>query len=296
MSATGTFAGQTVLITGAAKGIGRATAERFAAEGAHVALVDRDTENLEAAATRISATGARALPLTLDIAEAGAMRVAVGKCVESFGGLDILINNAGIHFARAIDEYTDDEIDRIIGVNIKGALHAIRAAVPHLKQRAGSIVSVSSMTGLVGQDRGAVYVATKGALIALTKALALELAPFRIRVNCVCPAGVDTPLMREWAATLPDPDAVLRGQASMHLTNRLATADEIASCDPVPGLPRSLVHHWNCAARRWGRDARISSRLSTPQLPIASIRPVRAAPEDLMRPRRRSQSIASDFL
>ena len=229
MSATGTFAGQTVLITGAAKGIGRATAERFAAEGAHVALVDRDTENLEAAATRISATGARALPLTLDVAEAGAMRVAVGKCVESFGGLDILINNAGIHFARAIDEYTDDEIDRIIGVNIKGALHAIRAAVPHLKQRAGSIVSVSSMTGLVGQDRGAVYVATKGALIALTKALALELAPFRIRVNCVCPAGVDTPLMREWAATLPDPDAVLRGQASMHLTNRLATADEIAS-------------------------------------------------------------------
>ena len=85
------------------------------------------------------------------------------------------------------------------------------------------------MTGLVGQARGAVYVATKGALISLTKALALELAADGIRVNCVCPAGVDTPLMRDWAATLPDPAAVLRGQAAMHLTNRLASPEEIAA-------------------------------------------------------------------
>ena len=112
---------------------------------------------------------------------------------------------------------------------LKGALHAIRAAVPHLRTSKGSIVLVSSMTGLVGQDRGAVYVATKGALIALTKALALELAADGIRVNCVCPAGVDTPLMREWAATLPDPAATLSSQAAMHLTNRLATSAEIAA-------------------------------------------------------------------
>ena len=85
------------------------------------------------------------------------------------------------------------------------------------------------MTGLVGQDRGAVYVATKGALISLTKALALELAADGIRVNCVCPAGVDTPLMREWAATLPDADDALRGQAAMHLMNRMATPEEIAA-------------------------------------------------------------------
>jgi NAD(P)-dependent dehydrogenase (short-subunit alcohol dehydrogenase family) len=152
----------------------------------------------------------------------------VDTCLLALGRLDVLVNNAGIHFARAIDEYTDAEIDRILSVNLKGALHAIRAAVPALRQSRGSIVSVSSMTGLVGQDRGAVYVATKGALISLTKALALELAADGIRVNCVCPAGVDTPLMREWAATLPDPEAVLRGQAAMHLTNRLATPDEIA--------------------------------------------------------------------
>jgi len=157
------------------------------------------------------------------------VRAAVGDCVRVFGGLDVLVNNAGIHFARGIDEYSEDEIDSVLGVNLKGALHAIRAAVPHLRRSRGAIVTVSSMTGLVGQDRGAVYVATKGALIALTKALALELATDGIRVNCVCPAGVDTPLMRQWAATLPDPEAVLRTQAAMHLANRLATSEEIAS-------------------------------------------------------------------
>ena len=90
-------------------------------------------------------------------------------------------------------------------------------------------MNVSSMTALVGQDRGAAYVASKGALVSMTKALALELAPDGIRVNCVCPAGVDTPLLRTGLATLPDPEAVLRGQADMHLLKRLATAEEIAS-------------------------------------------------------------------
>ena len=184
---------------------------------------------MEAAAKVICSHGRRAIPLTADVADAAAVRRAVADCVAAFGRLDVLVNNAGIHFARGITEYTDDEIDRLLSVNIKGALYAVRESVPHLRESRGSIVSVSSMTGLVGQDRGAVYVATKGALIALTKALALELAPDGIRVNCVCPAGVDTPLMRSWAATLPDPAAVLRDQAAMHLTNRLATSDEIAA-------------------------------------------------------------------
>jgi NAD(P)-dependent dehydrogenase (short-subunit alcohol dehydrogenase family) len=101
--------------------------------------------------------------------------------------------------------------------------------VAELRKTRGSIISVSSMTGLVGQANGAVYVATKGALISLTKALALELGADGIRVNCVCPAGVDTPLMRNWAATMEDPEGVLRAQAAMHLMNRMATPDEIAA-------------------------------------------------------------------
>jgi NAD(P)-dependent dehydrogenase (short-subunit alcohol dehydrogenase family) len=167
--------------------------------------------------------------LAADISDSAAVRKAVAQCVDALQRIDVLVSNAGIHFARGIDEYTDDDIDRIVSVNLKGALYVVRAALPHLRATRGSIVSVSSMTGLVGQDRGAVYVATKGALISLTKALALELAADGIRVNCVCPAGVDTPLMREWAATLPDADDALRGQAAMHLMNRMATPEEIAA-------------------------------------------------------------------
>ena len=228
MTAPQSFEGQAVVVTGAARGIGRAAAECFAAGGALVGLIDRDLTVAETVARGICANGRRALAVAADVADSSAVHEAIAHCVRAFGRLDVLVNNAGTHFARAIDEYTDEEIDRLLAVNLKGALYAVRASVPHLRQTRGSIVTVSSMTGLVGQDRGAVYVATKGALISLTKALALELAADGIRVNCVCPAGVDTPLMRNWAATLPDPDAVLRDQAAMHLTNRLATPAEIA--------------------------------------------------------------------
>jgi NAD(P)-dependent dehydrogenase (short-subunit alcohol dehydrogenase family) len=226
---TNSFGGKVVLVTGAARGIGRAVAERFAGAGAFVALLDTDRNGAEAVAARIGADGQRALVLVVDITDSAGVTDAVTRTVQTFGRLDVLVSNAGIHFGRTIDEYTDEEIDRVLSVNLKGALHAIRAAVPRLRETRGSIVSVSSMTGLVGQDRGAVYAATKGALISLTKALALELGADGIRVNCVCPAGVDTPLMREWAATLPDSAAVLRSQAAMHLPDRMASPDEIAA-------------------------------------------------------------------
>ena len=228
MTSPKTFDGQGVLVTGAARGIGRATAKTFAAAGASVAIVDRDGPEAESVATSICDQGRRAIALAADVSDPAAVGAAVAGAVESFGRLDVLVNNAGTHFARAIDEYTDEEIDRLLSVNLKGALYAVRESVPHLRRSRGSIVTVSSMTGLVGQDRGAVYVATKGALISLTKALALELAADGIRVNCVCPAGVDTPLMRSWAGTLPDPESALRDQAAMHLTGRLATPEEIA--------------------------------------------------------------------
>jgi NAD(P)-dependent dehydrogenase (short-subunit alcohol dehydrogenase family) len=220
------FTGKTVLVTGAAKGIGKAVAAHFARAGARVALVDRDSDALEVTAAEFAAD---ALPLVADVAHAEQVDRAVAAATDRFGVIDVLVNNAGIHFARAVDAYTEEEWDRVFSVNVKGTFHMIRAALPALRRTRGSIVIVSSMTALVGQDRGVAYVASKGALVSMTKALALELAPDGIRVNCVCPAGVDTPLLRSWAQTLPDPEAVLQGQAEMHLLKRLATADEIAT-------------------------------------------------------------------
>ena len=220
------FTGKSVLVTGAGKGIGKAVAVRFGRQGARVALVDCDTESLRAA---VAETGLDALALVADVSCAEQVSTAVQTAVERLGGVDVLVNNAGIHFARGIDEYTAEEWDRIFAVNVKGAFHLIRAALPALRRARGVIVNVSSMTALVGQDRGAAYVASKGALVSLTKALALELAGDGIRVNCVCPAGVDTPLLRSWANTLPNPEVVLQGQADMHLLKRLATPEEIAA-------------------------------------------------------------------
>jgi NAD(P)-dependent dehydrogenase (short-subunit alcohol dehydrogenase family) len=222
------FVDRVVLVTGAAKGIGRATAEQFLLAGARVGLVDRDEPALTACCRDLGEPD-RVLPLVADVAVAADVDRAVAGCVDAFGRLDVLVNNAAVHFARAVENYTAEEMDLLLGVNLKGALHAVRSGLAALRRARGTIVSVSSMTGLVGQANGAVYVATKGALISLTKALALELGPDGIRVNCVCPAGVDTPLMRGWAATMPDPGEVLRDQASMHLPKRMAAPEEIAA-------------------------------------------------------------------
>jgi NAD(P)-dependent dehydrogenase (short-subunit alcohol dehydrogenase family) len=224
------FDGKTALVTGAARGIGQAVALHLAREGAGVAMIDRDRAAVDAAAADINQirSGA-ALALVADVSCGKEVARAVESAVAHFNGLDVLVNNAGIHFARAIDAYTDDEWQKIFSVNVNGAFYTTRAALPALRRARGVIVMVSSMTALVGQDQGAAYVASKGALVSMTKALALELAADGIRVNCVCPAGVDTPLMRSWAATLPDPEAVLRGQADMHLLKRLATAADIAA-------------------------------------------------------------------
>ena len=223
------FANKSVLVTGAAKGIGRATAQAFRTAGAKVALLDRDEAALTEAARELNGDGPEVFTALVDVAKSADVNRAVADCTSAFGGLDVLVANAGISFARAIDEYTDEDWHRILSVNLDGAFYSIRAAVPHLRRSRGSIVIVSSMTGLVGQPRGAAYDASKGALISMTRSLSLELAPEGVRVNCVCPAGVDTPLMRAWAATLADPEAVLAQQAEMHLLKRMATADEIAS-------------------------------------------------------------------
>jgi NAD(P)-dependent dehydrogenase (short-subunit alcohol dehydrogenase family) len=221
-----TFEGKRILITGAARGIGLATAERFARGGAAVALVDCDP--LEEVVAGLTRKGGRARAIIADVGNSNDATRAAQEALAWAGGLDVLVNNAGMHFARRIDDYTAEEFDRLLHVNFRSAFDFIRATLPALRTSRGTIVSVSSMTGLVGQDRGSVYSATKGALVSMTKSLAIELAPDGIRVNCVCPAGVDTLLLRNWAETMPDPIATLRQQNETHLIGRMAAPAEIA--------------------------------------------------------------------
>src|SRR5437764_698467 len=171
------FKGRTVVITGGASGIGFAAAERFAAAGADVAILDRNQGELAAAAARLNVNGTRAIALAADVARSADVDAAMARIVADRGRLDVLVNNAGIAFARRIDEYTEEELDRMLAVNLKGAMLCVRAALPALRQTRGAIVSVASMTGLVGQDCGAVYSASKGGLVAMTKSLAIDDIP-----------------------------------------------------------------------------------------------------------------------
>jgi len=223
-----TFKGQSVIVTGGASGIGLAAAEHFALAGADVTILDTNEHVLSGAIERLNGNGQHIVGAVADVSRSAEVTAAFDQVVARLGRLDVLVNNAGISFARRVDEYTDEELDRLLAVNLKGAFFCVRAALPALRRSRGAIVSVSSMTGLVGQDSGAAYSASKGGLVAMTKSLAIELSRDGIRVNCVCPAGVDTPLMHQWAATLPDPEGVLRRQAEMHLTGRMASSSEIA--------------------------------------------------------------------
>jgi NAD(P)-dependent dehydrogenase (short-subunit alcohol dehydrogenase family) len=169
------------------------------------------------------------MPLPTDVSSASAVDGAVAAIAHAWGRIDVVVNNAGIAYAAGLHEHSNADWDRVFSVNVKSAFLVCRAALELLKASQGTIVNVSSMTALVGQPRGVAYTASKGALIAMTKALALELAPAGIRVNCVCPAGVDTPLMQQWAQSQNDPQAVLQAQAQMHILGRMATPDEIGN-------------------------------------------------------------------
>ena len=197
MSAS-SFDGVSVLVTGGSRGIGRACCEMLARAGARVAVNYRlEKPSADELVGRIRDAGGEAFALAADVSRCEEAEMMVEEVVSRFGGLDVLVNNAGIWKGGRIEEISDGEWSEMIGVNLSGTFHVIRSAVPPMKGRGGSIVNVSSTAGQRGEAGHAHYAATKGAILALTKSLATELAPFGIRVNCVAPGWVDTDMSRD---------------------------------------------------------------------------------------------------
>lgn len=190
--------GRVAVVTGASRGIGRATAQTLAALGVGVVVLARDATRTAAVAEEIREAGGEAVAVAADVTDADAVGAMVRRTRDALGPIDILVNNAGIYDAAAFSAITQDRWDRMIGVHLTGTFLCCRAVVPEMTERGeGVIVNVASTSGLTGGTSGAHYAAAKGGVIALTRALGRELAPFGIRVNAVVPSKVDTDMLAD---------------------------------------------------------------------------------------------------
>jgi 2-hydroxycyclohexanecarboxyl-CoA dehydrogenase len=218
---------QVAIVTGAARGIGRAIAARLSTDGMDVALCDVDLASARAAAEHLAVGGRRALAVPLDVADGVAVRAAFAQIAADLGPPAVLVNNAGVDEIGPFLESSEPSWDRLIAINLKGTLLCCRAVLDGMIERsAGAIVNLGSDAGRVGSSGEAVYSATKGGIIAFTKTLAREMARHGIRVNCVCPGPTDTALFAQvgaYSAKLSD------ALAKAIPLRRIAEPDEIAA-------------------------------------------------------------------
>ena len=217
------------LITGGTSGIGTATAVRFAREGAAVAITGRNVERGEQVAQDITANGGDAVFIQSDVRLAGDCRNAVDRTLERFGRIDVLFNNAGVFHPKTIPDCTEEEWDETIDSSLKGAFLMSKYVLPSMIERgSGSIIHTSSGWGILGGDKAAAYCAAKGGLIVMAKAMAIDHGPQGIRVNCVCPGDVLTPMLHDDAEKRGMTwDDYAAGGANRPL-GRIGTVDEIA--------------------------------------------------------------------
>jgi 2-keto-3-deoxy-L-fuconate dehydrogenase len=219
--------GLAALVTGGASGIGLATARLMASRGARVAILDREIPG--------SVAGDGSLrPVIADVTDDAAVRSAVTAAVEALGGLDILVNNAGIGAAGTVEDNDDAEWQHVLDVNVLGMVRTTRAALPALRAAAArrggaAIVNTCSIVGIAGLPQRALYSASKGAVYALTLAMAADHVREHIRVNCVTPGTVDTPWVARLLQAAPDPDAERAALSARQPTGRLVSADEVAA-------------------------------------------------------------------
>jgi NAD(P)-dependent dehydrogenase (short-subunit alcohol dehydrogenase family) len=223
------LSGKVALITGGASGIGRATALLFAREGAAVAIADLNAQAGEAVANEIAQSGGRGFFESADVTRAADCRRLVHRAIREFGRIDILFNNAGIIRRATILDLSEEDWDRVMAVNVKSIYLLSREVIPHMqRQGGGSIINTASGWGLAGGAKAAVYCASKGAVVLLTKAMAVDHGPQKIRVNCICPGDTDTGMLRVEAQQLGEANDRFLADAAKRPLGRVGSPDEIA--------------------------------------------------------------------
>lgn len=195
--------GKVAIITGAASGFGRATAELFAKEGAKIVAVDRSGDAVQAVVAAITGAGGEAIAVTADVSSAADVENMVASAVDAFGQVDVLFNNAGIYLPGKAAEVEVEDWDRVVAVNLTGAFLGTKYALPELKKTRGSIINTASAAALIGFPEAVAYAASKGGVQAMTTACAVDYAADGVRVNCICPGTGETGLTK---AIVEDPE------------------------------------------------------------------------------------------
>ena len=223
------LAEKVAIVTGGASGIGRATAFLFAREGATVAIADMSETAGQAVAQQIVENRGRAIFMRTDVTKPADCQSVVERTIGEFGKIDILFNNAGIIRRASVVELNEDDWDRVMAVNVKSVFLLSRLVIPIMaKSGGGSIINMSSGWGLVGGPRAAVYCASKGAVVLLTKAMAVDHGPQNIRVNCICPGDTDTNMLRSEAQQLGESEDRFFADSARRPLGRVGKPEEIA--------------------------------------------------------------------
>jgi len=222
------LSGKVAIVTGGAMGIGEATARKLASAGASVAILDPNETVGAKTATDIRQTGAQCDFFLCDVSHSAEVEHTISAVVAQHGAIDILVSNAGIQHYGDVITTSEEEWDRLMAINLKGCFLVSKFAVPHMLKGGGAIVVVGSVQSFTAIKNSVAYVTSKHALLGLTRALSLDYAQKGIRVNCVCPGTIDTPMLH-WAASLaPDPNAVIQACDRMHALGRIGKPEEVA--------------------------------------------------------------------